>query len=290
MSDSIYPPEMPAPEPHLMPVAPSPDNPPYSLGSAVLLWVAVTLMLFVISTIGGLAYMFAVHGTDIERLRKFAVSIAENPNFDPNFILANLVLISPMHLLQIGLAWCLVTGFGKRPFWSTLGWHWSKNFGMVASILAAVGLLVVGLSISYLIGGDETQLDQIIKSSTGARLTIAFAAAVTAPLAEEVVYRGVLFPAMQRRTGTLWAVVVVSTLFTLVHVFQYYNNIGVITAVGILSLAITMVRAYSGSLLPCFAIHTIFNSIQAVFIVFQPYLPQTDEATKTGFHLFSRLL
>lgn len=285
MSDYIYSPETPALEPREMHDAISPDNPPYGLGSAVLLWVASMLTLLVIPTIGGLAYLFAVYGTNIERLRQSAVTALE----DPNFILANLLLTSPTHLIQIGLVWCLVTGFGKRPFWSTLGWHWSKNFGLVASILTAVGLLVVGLLISNLIGGDETQLDQIIKSSTAARLTIAFAAAVTAPLAEELVYRGVLFPATQRRTGTLWAVIAVSTLFTLVHVLQYINNIGVISAVGILSLAITAVRAYSGSLLPCFAIHTIFNSIQAVVIVFQPYLPQTDDATKTGLQLFSRL-
>ncbi|MCP9495031.1 MAG: CPBP family intramembrane metalloprotease [Pyrinomonadaceae bacterium MAG19_C2-C3] len=289
MSDSTYSPETPTPEPHAMHDAPSPDNPPYSLGSAVLLWVAATLTLFVVSTIGGLVYMVAVYGTNVEELRQFAANVSENLNFDPNFILANLVLTSPTHLIQIGLAWCLVTGFGKRPFWSTLGWHWSKNFGLWASILTTIGLLGVGLLISNLIGGEKTQVEQIIESSTGARLTIAFAAALTAPFAEEVVYRGVLFPATQRRTGTLWAIVIVSTLFTLVHVNQYYNNLGVITAVGILSLAITIVRAYSGSLLPCFAIHTIFNSIQAVVIVFQPYLPQTDDATKTGLHLFSRL-
>lgn len=289
MTDSIYTPETPALETHSMHDAPSPDNPPYSLGSAVLLWVAATLTLIVVSAVGGLVYMVAVYGTDIEKITQFVANVAENLTFDPNFILANLVLTILTHLLQIGLAWCLVTGLGKRPFWGTLGWDWSKNFGLKASILTTVGLLVVGLLISNFIGGDETQIDQIIKSSTGARLTLAFAAALTAPFAEEVVYRGVLFPATQRRIGTLWAVVIVSTLFTLVHVAQYYNNLGVISAVGILSLAITIVRAYSGSLLPCFVIHTIFNSIQAVVIVFQPYLPQTGDATKTGLHLFWRL-
>ncbi len=115
MYDPTYSPETPAIEPRLMHDTSSPDNPPYNLGSAVLLWVVIMLTLLIIPTIGGLAYLFAVYGTSVEQLSQAAVTALE----DPKFLLATLLLTSPTHLIQIGLAWCLVTGFGKRPFWNT---------------------------------------------------------------------------------------------------------------------------------------------------------------------------
>ena len=47
-----------------------------------------------------------------------------------------------------------------------------------------------------------------------------------------------------------------------------------ISAVGVLSLALTLVRAYTGRLLPCFIMHLVFNGLQSIFIVLEPYLPQ----------------
>ena len=61
-------------------------------------------------------------------------------------------------------------------------------------------------------------------------------------------------------------------MFAGVHFFQYWNNLGVILAVTLLSLALTWVRARTGRLLPCFAIHAAFNGIQAIIIIAQPYL------------------
>jgi hypothetical protein len=46
----------------------------------------------------------------------------------------------------------------------------------------------------------------------------------------------------------------------------------VIAAVAVLSFVLTWVRARTGRLLPCFAIHAAFNGIQAIIIVAQPLL------------------
>jgi hypothetical protein len=81
-----------------------------------------------------------------------------------------------------------------------------------------------------------------------------------------------LEPDSRERLGVVGAVILVLALFTGIHVPQYWPNIGVIAAVGILSLALTVVRAYSGKLLPCVAIHLVFNGIQAVILLVEPYL------------------
>ena len=68
--------------------------------------------------------------------------------------------------------------------------------------------------------------------TTAARYAIAFLAVFTAPFVEEFIYRGVLFAALQRLTGAIFAGITTLALFTLIHVPQYWPNIGVLAAVG----------------------------------------------------------
>ena len=63
-------------------------------------------------------------------------------------------------------------------------------------------------------------------------MATAILAVATGPLVEELLYRGLLYAALQKALGMLWAVTIVSGLFAAVHVFQYYNNLGVIAVIG----------------------------------------------------------
>jgi membrane protease YdiL (CAAX protease family) len=45
----------------------------------------------------------------------------------------------------------------------------------------------------------------------------------------------------------------------------------VISAVALLSIVLTIVRAYTRRLLPCIAIHMAFNAVQAVLLIIEPY-------------------
>jgi len=95
----------------------------------------------------------------------------------------------------------------------------------------------------------------------------------------------------RNRLGVSGAVVLVLLLFTIIHVPQYWPNGGIIAAVALLSIALTLVRAYSGRLLPCIVIHTVFNGIQAVLLILEPFihrfLPTPDQVTPTAGLLLS---
>jgi membrane protease YdiL (CAAX protease family) len=82
----------------------------------------------------------------------------------------------------------------------------------------------------------------------------------------------------------------VTLLFAAVHVPQYFASPAVIVAVLCLSLALTLLRAVTGKLLPCVATHFIFNGIQAVLIIYQAPKPPVAEPVKTAaraaLHLF----
>ena len=250
------------------PLADDPDNPPWGLFTAVLTWVASVVLLLAMNLLFVTPYViYRANGMSAEAIKEFLTT-------DKTAIFLQVLGVIPAHLLTIGLVWAVVTQFGKYPFWRTLGWSWSANVGFWKSAGLAIALLVVSIILLTLIGGGETQVDQIIASSPAARYTTAFLATATAPLVEELIYRGVLYSALQRLFGMLWAVIAVAGLFTFVHVFQYQNNLGVIMAVGLLSLSLTLVRALTGRLLPCFIMHLIFNGIQSLYIAFGPYLSQ----------------
>jgi membrane protease YdiL (CAAX protease family) len=241
------------------------------VGLAVATWIASIILLVLMSAVFVIPYAFRRVGVNQEALRQFLLT-------DKTAIFLQILSTIPAHLLTLGVIWAVVTRFGKRSFWSTLGWSWNRNFNFWTSAALGIGLLVIGYFITYKFHGEETQVDKIISSSIAARYTTAFLATFTAPLVEEMVYRGVIYSALQKVIGTIWAVVGVMLLFTLIHVPQYWPNYGVIAVIGILSLSLTVVRAYTGRLLPCFIIHLVFNGISSILIILEPYFPHLNSS------------
>ena len=243
-----------------------PNNPPWGAGVAFLLWLGSIVLSIVVPILFLIPYAM---------LRADRPAAGQSVFEDKTALFLLVLSTLPVHLLTLALVWAVVTRFGKLPFWRGLGWSWSERVGFWTSAGIAVLLLAAGLAFMKIVGGEPTELDKLLSSSTATRVTIALLAALTAPLVEEIVYRGVLYPALQRAMGMTWAVVLVSVLFTLPHVPQYRNNLGVIMVILVLSLCLTLVRALTGRLLPCFIIHLVFNGIQSVIMLAEPYFQQS---------------
>ncbi|HEY0323514.1 MAG TPA: CPBP family intramembrane glutamic endopeptidase [Pyrinomonadaceae bacterium] len=254
-------------------VEPDPDNPPWNVTTAVLTWIGSVVLLIGVSAVSLVfivLYFYSSKGSlNQEQLRQLLTT-------DKTAILLQVISVIPAHLLTLGLAWAIVTSFGKRPFWRTLGWKYNHWREPVVWVLLALALLLFGGLLTKYYGGEPTDIDQIINSSTASRFVLAFLATATAPLVEEVIYRGILYSALQRAIGVAWAVVGVTILFASVHYWQYQNNISVLAAIGVLSLTLTLVRAYTKSLLPCFVIHLVFNGLQSLLIILQPYVTKPE--------------
>jgi membrane protease YdiL (CAAX protease family) len=268
---------------------PDPDNPPWNVLTAFLTWlgsvvilVGIGLVSLAIAVLYIMSHYQNVTSGDLQRL----------VTTDKTAVFITVVAVIPVHLLTLALVWFVVTGKGRRPFWRTLGWkfnHWIEPY---VWILVAILLLGFGYVLTKYYGGEPTDIDQIINNSAASRLVIAFLATATAPLVEEVVYRGILYPALQRAIGVAWAIAGVAILFTSVHYIQYQNNLGVLAAIGVLSLALTLVRAYTGRLLPCFIIHLVFNGVQSLTLVLQPYFTKPDAAPvqQSGLIMLAQIL
>ena len=195
---------------------------------------------------------------------------------DPTLIFISVLAILPVHVLTFLMAWFYVSRNGKYPFWKSIGFDWPENIkpkiATILSVLLAIVLFGMATVVTTLWGGSKTDLDLLIESSLPARFVLAFAAVATAPLVEEIIYRGVLYAPLERAAGKVIAIIAVSFLFSGVHVFQYWNNVAVIVVITLLSFTLTAVRAYTGSLLLPFIIHLIFNGIQSVLIVIGAFI------------------
>lgn len=254
--------EIPLEEPR--PPAYDPDNPPWGLGGAL----GILILSFVLMVVVQVCFLIPYtlwRGVKLDALGEFALK-------DPGALFMQIVSIVPAHLLTLGATWLLVTRIGKYPFLKMLGWEWGRGFSFWRCVGLALLLYLTGMSILYYSAPVDNALERLVQSSRAAALATAFAATFTAPLVEELVFRGLLYSSLKRLAGTVWAVVVVVLLFALIHVPQYWPSYGVIATILLLSFTLTMIRARTGRLLPCFVIHLIFNGIQSVLIVLDPYL------------------
>jgi membrane protease YdiL (CAAX protease family) len=206
------------------------------------------------------------------------------------FILVSVVSNLPAHILTLLLCWLVVTSGGKRPFLQTLGWGWVPEFKWVHAVALAFLMMGVGLVSEKLLPHRETDLERLLKLGYSVRVLIAILAVGTAPLVEEVVYRGVLYAGIERDWGKTVGIVAATFLFALVHVPQYWGSVAAITAILSLSFALTLVRAWTGKLLPCVATHFVYNGIQAVALLFSPGDTTNGQQTQAMFTAIWQIL
>ena len=232
-------------------------------------WVASVVALLIVPTVFAVPYL-------VFRIAKFGPPTPEALSTDKALIFYSVAGILPTHMLTVVFVWLVVTYGGRRPFWKNIDFEWPKNsrplIVTLLSVLVATILYLLAIGITQLYGERKTDLDLLIESSIYTRVATAFVAVFTAPLAEELIYRGLLYRALEKAAGMGVAIAVVSLLFAGVHVFQYRNNIAVIIVITLLSIMLTVTRAISGKVLPSFIMHLVFNGIQSALIVVSGFL------------------
>ena len=190
-------------------------------------------------------------------------------------------------ILSVLLSWMIVTGMGKCSFSEALGLHWPQNFRLWHALALGVGMFALSALLMSVLPRHETDMDKFLKFGTVVRVVLALVATIGAPIQEEIVYRGVLYTALEKSIGMRGSVMLVSLLFWGVHVMQYWQSIATLVAVLLLSFVLTGLRAWSGKLLPCVATHLFFNGIQGILIVVAPDKAAVEPAAQPAMLLLS---
>ncbi len=182
-----------------------------------------------------------------------------------------------MHWTGLAAALWLLWRNGWPPRVAFGGSRLNPSLQIATGVLGYLALMPVIALVSYftirfitvwnqsglpLIKNEEQMILEFFKGGQTFRLAYAtFTAVILAPLAEEVLFRGIALPALARRMGTFTAVVTVSALFAAIHF--HVAGFPVLFTLGV-ALALAYLRTCS--LLVPIALHTTFN-LATVLIV-----------------------
>ena len=257
---------LPFPEPPSAVEPHGPNDPPWGSAIAIVTWMASVLMIFIVPGIFLVPYLLS-HGAQnlgSEELSKFATS-------DPTALLIQVAGVLPAHLITLAIGWYVVTHANKHPFFATLGWR-SGGMRWWHHVVILLLFMVLAAIVGSIAPEQDNDLLRILRSSRLALYTVAVLAVFSAPFVEELVYRGILYSALQRTAGNWSAIAIVTFLFALVHVPQYWGSPTTIILLTLLSLILTLVRVQTGNLLPCVILHTLFNAVQSALLILNPQM------------------
>jgi membrane protease YdiL (CAAX protease family) len=107
----------------------------------------------------------------------------------------------------------------------------------------------------------QTPLNEVLESteSLGLILTFFFMALITAPLIEEIIFRGYFYRVVKRWAGPRRAIYAISLTFAVLHVGQYWGDWLAIAMVGVLGFTLTVLRAWTGTTFASVVTHYVYN-------------------------------
>lgn len=248
-----------------------PDHPTWGPLAGIFVWIASVAAIIIVPLVAVAAWYIIskLWGVPVPALQ------AQSEVFEwlksPPLLLLQVGSTSVAHLITLVICWPIVTKMGTRPFWASLGWHWggrSPLFWVLFSVVVIAALVAFSqVAVRFLPENENTPFAELLRSSAKVRIALALLATFSAPIVEEVIYRGILFSALRSRIGVGFAVVCVTTVFAGVHVVQNSGAWVTISGLVFLSLILTLVRARTRSILPCVVIHFVNNAFFSMLIV-----------------------
>jgi membrane protease YdiL (CAAX protease family) len=156
---------------------------------------------------------------------------------------------------------------GNDPFWRTMGWRKLQFAGQppvaaMGRFLGAGAVLALLVSYASRFFGEtgDLPIEEMFKSRPTVIALMAFGILV-APLVEEMMFRGFLYPLIARRFGIAAGVVATGVLFGAMHAQQLggaWGQVSLLMGVGII---LTWVRAKTGTVTAGYLVHLGYNSL-----------------------------
>jgi membrane protease YdiL (CAAX protease family) len=156
----------------------------------------------------------------------------------------------------------------NAPFLKSLKWSPRKELRVAIYIPVGIVLALAVLGASTLFPNpQESPIEKLLKVPLTAFL-FATLGVLVAPFVEEAIFRGFLYPVIERRFGQTSAVVATALLFSGVHISQLWGSWPAIILITVVGFTLSYVRARTDALLTSFVIHLSYNStICGLFLI-----------------------
>ena len=176
----------------------------------------------------------------------------------------------------LGYLWFSVAISHRRPFWRTIGWkpleigEAPRSVVYLAYVLGG-GLLCFLVSVISNSYGPQRELpiQEMFQDRRSALLFVALAVFL-APLIEETIFRGYIYPVVARTFGMGFGVLLTGTLFGLLHAQQLWGGWVQIAMLVVVGIFLTYARAITRSVVASYLVHLGYNSFMAIGFLLSP--------------------
>jgi len=185
----------------------------------------------------------------------------------------NLITVFAQILLDLGLLGYLAAQIRLRfgaPFWRTIGWrplearpgsHGAAYFGFI------LGGLFLGFMVS-LVGAifppkGPLPIQKVLEDPR-TLMVFMLTAVLVAPVVEETIFRGYLYPVVARSLGVGGGIAVTGTLFGLLHAMQLWGGWWQVAMLVVVGIVLTSARAATRTVAASYMLHLGYNLYQVI--------------------------
>jgi membrane protease YdiL (CAAX protease family) len=157
-----------------------------------------------------------------------------------------------------------------------LHWPSALTFGLMTGLAIVPVVLLLQFSVQLVLSRfglapDEQTAVQVIRNAESwpGRLVMGFATILLVPPAEELLFRGIAYPAIKRAGYPRLALWGTSVLFAAIH-----GNLAILAPLTLLAMALVWLYEKTGNLLAPIAAHSLFNAINFGLVYALPWLQE----------------
>lgn len=185
--------------------------------------------------------------------------LRENPD-------ALAVFLAVQDLIVVVVAWLFSVAryrvgwdrLGLRPYPAAMGCALSIGLLLLSYFIRLIyGLIALALGLRL---QQQDVLGRLDTTGIGFLLTL-FVAAVVAPIAEEIFFRGFMYGGLRGRIGVIGAMVVSTLFFTALHL-----SVELFIPIFVLGIFLAWLYEYTGSLYPGIFLHAANNGLSLILV------------------------
>ena len=183
------------------------------------------------------------------------------------------IMIVSQGLLSVAtllFLYLLVKSRDAADFWGALGWHPLRlaSPGLAAQLTTILRYVLGGFALALTVGwlsrffNQQTNLpmEDLFRSRQNVLLLMGLGILV-APVVEETIFRGCIYPVLARRMGVASSIILTGVLFGLAHAQQLWGGWGEISLLVCVGIVLTFVRAKAGTVAASYLVHVSYNTI-----------------------------
>jgi membrane protease YdiL (CAAX protease family) len=226
-------------------------------------WDWIDLIIFALLALGGtflisvlLVVIFSKFGTGPAQLRR-------SPTARSYFAIVNQIILSFALLGYLAIQTNLRAG---ASFWRTMGWRaiTTKHMPKAMAYLSLIGGgFLLSMFVQFASGFFRPKVKLPIETffqDRGSALLLMLMSVLLAPVLEETIFRGFIYPVIARSFGIAASVLITGTLFGLLHAAQLWGGWIQIALLIVVGIIFTYVRASTQTVVASYLLHLSYNS------------------------------